>query len=258
MFTKQIHQLLNVMDKLDLLKDIQRAPNFPDEPYTYGFTLRLQNIATFSDGDFKNLTASALSFFSAEIGLLKCLMEGLERFSLVTYKNTQIKRSSFTNLKKYALDPMQFVNKASTKDLEFGWLHGIDFIEDRSCLLPAQTLHINYLQNHKDEAFLTSPVSTGAAAGFTHESTLLRALYEVIERDAFMCVYLNKNKPPQIDISRINNNNVQTIIRKAKRYRLELFVFDITNNLNIPTFLAVLIDKTGIGPAVSVGLKTNL
>ena len=43
-----------------------------------------------------------------------------------------------------------------------------------------------------------------------------------------------------------------------ERYLLEPYVIDLTTDLKIPSMAGILIDRTGVGPAVSVGLKSSL
>ncbi len=108
------------------------------------------------------------------------------------------------------------------------------------------------------EPILGPLISTGAAGGFSHEETLLNGIYEIVERDAFMTTYLNKIAVQKVDIRSLQNSTIQKTIASCFRYKLDPYVFNITNDLGIPSFMTILIDRTGIGPAVSVGLKSGL
>lgn len=101
-------------------------------------------------------------------------------------------------------------------------------------------------------------ISTGVAGRDTVESAILHGIYESIERDAFMIHYLNQIPPVAIDLLSSGNEKILSLYEIAKRYCLQLYCIDITTDIQIPTVAAVVIDKSGYGKAVSVGLKTDM
>ncbi len=104
---------------------------------------------------------------------------------------------------------------------------------------------------------LSVPISTGAAAGGCLASALVRGIYEVIERDAFMISYLNKLENDKVDLEKIPDARITTLLSILNRYRIEGHIMDITSDLGVPTFVTILVDRTGIGPAIHCGLKTS-
>src|SRR3989344_5348910 len=129
-------------------------------------------------------------------------------------------------------------------------------ITGNEILLPAQLLYIPYLYQNP-EPLIRFPISTGAAAGETLNDASYRGICEIIERDAFMIAYLNKTPSPKIDLQSISDKTIRRIRNILKRYKLELIIIDLTNDLEVPVFASILLDKTGLGPAVSVGLKAG-
>jgi ribosomal protein S12 methylthiotransferase accessory factor len=83
-------------------------------------------------------------------------------------------------------------------------------------------------------------------------------LLEVIERDAFMIFYLNKLSPPIINIQNSQDKLLEKIFSSIKRYKLELYILDISTDVPVYSILAIVIDKTGFGPAISLGMKSDL
>ena len=63
--------------------------------------------------------------------------------------------------------------------------------------------------------------------------------------------------PPRIDVRIIHNKELTSILSILDRYALELTIFDLRTDLQIPVYAAVLLDTTGKGPAVSLGLKAG-
>lgn len=105
---------------------------------------------------------------------------------------------------------------------------------------------------------ILNPISTGAAAGLCLNNAIYRGICEIVERDAFMISYLNKLPVAKIDLLSIRNKTMHMILEIFHRYNLELVVLDITTDLGVPTFIALTLDSTGLGPAVSVGIKAGL
>ena len=73
-----------------------------------------------------------------------------------------------------------------------------------------------------------------------------------------MTIYLTKGTPTIIDLTTIKCKKIQNIIEQYWRYRLETILIDITNDIGIPVYLTMLIDRTGLGPAISLGLKAGM
>ncbi|MBI2022527.1 YcaO-like family protein [Candidatus Daviesbacteria bacterium] len=253
-----ISKLLIEMESQGILKQIAAQEHAPDEPKMFVYSGWLNSPSKkLSDGNTWTGSAGGFSFTSRELALLKCFVEAAERFCNVCYKNKDLITSSFNKLKHTALDPTVFTSNHDTKNVILRWIKAKDLLHGKVCLIPAQTVFFNY-KFVANEPHLTELISTGAAGGFDFENTLLRGIYEIIERDAFMTVYLTKARIPRIDLSKVNDNKVKKILETVKRYRLEVEIFDLTNNLNIPSFLAILIDQTGLGPSISLGLKSSL
>ena len=131
---------------------------------------------------------------------------------------------------------------------------GIDF--KKPAWIPAQTIYLDS-RFWKTEPHFLPTITTGAAGGFDHEGTLLRAIYEVIERDSLMCVYLTKSRPKKINTSTILSQKIQNILTYLKRYLLEPHIFETTTNIQIPSCLVILIDKSGLGPRITLSAKAG-
>lgn len=252
-----VSKLFKFLENNKIFESIGKATRFYDEPPFSLYNSLLKNPNKNKD-DLNILTASGLSFTSKHLALLKCLGESIERDCLTHYDKKHIYYSSYEKLNYNAFDPDLFRVDSNSNSKLLGWISGFNLTLNQKCLIPAQLIYLTY-QKRKNEAILPQPnMSTGGAGGFTHESTLLRGIYEVIERDAFMCMYLCKVKAPRIKLNSIHNKLIQKITHDCKRYKIELYVFDITTDIGIPSFLSIAVDKTGIGPAVSCGLKSGL
>ena len=101
------------------------------------------------------------------------------------------------------------------------------------------------------------PISTGAASGKSLESAIYKGICEIVERDAYMIGYLNELPLPQIDFKKIKNIKLQKMVSSLERYQIDLYLINITTDLKIPSIAAILVDRSGQGPVISLGLKTG-
>jgi ribosomal protein S12 methylthiotransferase accessory factor len=141
---------------------------------------------------------------------------------------------------------------------KMGWVKGFNLKDGIECLIPAQLVYLGY-KFRKNELFLKQPLnSTGTAGGFDRDRVLLNAIYEAVERDAFMNSYLGKINLPKIDLSAIKSKAIKDILERCQRYKLELKVLEATNDIGIPVYVTLLVDKTGLGPSFISSAKAGL
>lgn len=254
-----------VVDNPKIVKKIYKIPNYNDEPQLYNYS------AQFIDGNSlkvsKDSIASGASF-DKNNALLKLIGETAERYSLSTYDRNVLVHKSFNQLvnnKESVLDLFQLAllpeffgesKREALKERKLSWTMGKSLITDTKIMVPAQLVYVPYLY-YKSEPTLQLPISTGAAAGETIYDAIYRGICEVIERDSFMIHYYNKLDSPQISLQSLRNKKISKIIRIFEKYNLELCINDITTDINVSTVVAIVIDRTGMGPAVCVGLKAG-
>lgn len=255
-----------VANNPSIVTSISKLSLYNDEPKLYQYSSYLKDSYGLVK-DANELTASGISF-KKKNAIIKLLGEAMERYSLTTNNNGNLIYKDYNELNsagKLSLNPQNIIQLdkeiLSHKILstKLHWLEGKSLMSDNEVLVPAQIIYVPYI--HADtEPCLQIPISTGAAAGTSLESAIYRGICEGIERDSFMIHYLNKIHSPLIDLKDLAKkardlNKIMTIL---SRYKLELFILDITTDLGMPSFAAIILDKTGLGPAVSVGLKSGL
>lgn len=244
---------------------LNRYPRYNDEPYTYqygawhGIGYSLNNeIVEYSGG----------ISFDKHKAIIKALGEGLERYCLSCYKredliydvedrvNNSIPIKSFVGVSEKQMENPQYNIFKSGYLNKFWWTKGYSLTQNRFVSIPAQLIYVPY--EYKNEAVIRLPITTGAALGSTLLGAVSRGLLEVIERDAFMIYYLNKLNPPHINMDNGFDKRLKVISDTFRKYNLELHVLDITTDVPVTSIMAIIIDKTGWGPAVSVGLKASV
>lgn len=252
-----------INDHPKIIKNIFKVPSYNDEPKLYSYQVYFKD--RYSNGKNEDSSASGISF-NKRRALMKVLGETIERYSLGGNNNKKFIYNNFRELKalnKLAVHPEDLIAFSDKKHYAYNldkrnlhWIEGKSLISSKKILVPAQLIYVPYLYQHS-EPLIRFPISTGAAAGATSSDALYRGICEIIERDAFMIAYLNKTPSPRIDLFSTNDKSIRNIVNTLRRYQLDPVVLDLTNNLKIPVFAAITVDRTGLGPAVSVGLKAG-
>lgn len=260
-------------------KFIYRNPNiidwvgkitlYNDEPKVFSYTCYFKD--KFAKTSTEDSVASGVSFNKTR-ALFKLTGETIERYALSINNNKNLFFDSFNNLnnsQKNVLDPTYLIpfsrnqirvhniNVSKLKSEKIHWVLGKSLTTNHDVLIPAQIVFVPYFYQ-KSEPLIMWPISTGAASGKSLNDALYRGICEIVERDSFMIHYLNKIHTPKIDIDTIKSDEIKKILEILKRYKIELFLINLTTDVGIPSIGAVLLDKTGLGPAVCVGLKAGL
>lgn len=268
-----LNSLNRISSQLTFIKEINRMYQYTDEPKFYHFISKLTKKDKKSGGHQRSRnTAAGGSLISEEEAYLKCLGESIERYFSSTYSPNKLKRYSYSELgPHYALDPQEacvISNKQLKRNshymfrfdnkTKFQWVEGYYLSEQvqQKILVPAQLVYFNY-KLAKDERYIRLPISTGTAGGGSLSAAILRGTFEVLERDSFMISYLNKLPCKKVDLTSIRDSSILRIIDLCKRYRLNIHVFDITMDVSIPCFVSLITNKTKIGSAVTLGLKSH-
>ena len=256
----------NACKKAKIITSFYSVPNYNDEPKLHIYSAKLRETYKISDSEENVGEFSGGASFDPTQAALKTLGEAIERYCLAIYHKHSLKKGRFTDFSN-ALNPQKVCSfsksqktknnfKASRYDKNsvFHWVEGYSLSKMGKILIPAQLVYVPY---HMSEPIIRFPITTGAASGNSLTSAILRGIYEIVERDAFMITYLNKLQVSRIELERSENFLLQ-ILNIYKKYFLELHLFDITTDLGIPSILALILDKTGEGPAVSIGLKSHM
>ncbi len=237
--------------KFGLVKSLEKTLKFNDEPKLHHYVIALAG-RQFSSG----------TALSDERARLKAVCEAIERFCLSKYDGKTSIISSYSKLEQ-ALDPTSLAGVAPQDKKKFGnydgntkfaWVSGLSMTRNDKIWIPAQLVYVPYQSN---EPVIRNTISTGAASGTSYSAAIYRGLCEVIERDAFMITYLNKLPRSVIDIASAKSEDVRRLDYIFRRYDLERYSFDITTDVGVPVILTILVDRSGVGPSVSLGMKCS-
>jgi len=82
--------------------------------------------------------------------------------------------------------------------------------------------------------------SNGCAAGNTLEEAIVQGFLELVERDAYAIWWYNRLQRPQVDLGRFDDSYVRDLQTQLAESGRRLWVLDVTSDLGIPTFVAIL------------------
>lgn len=258
-----LSKLDKVLTETSIITSVKRELFFNDEPKLYDYCTTFES---FDCNSKKQLAYSGGTDLNKEKALLKSIAEAIERHCLSIQKKEiytsygKIKNKAINIFDFYHLSPKQesnpkFKDFVYTENDNFFWCHGYSVFGLEKKMIPSQLISVPY--KYSNEKIIRESISTGAALSTSLGGSIYRGICEIIERDAFMIAYLNKTKKCLIDLKK-TGNELRELSEISDRYKLEPIIVDITNDLGIPVMMGIVIDRTGIGPAISVGLSADL
>jgi ribosomal protein S12 methylthiotransferase accessory factor len=135
------------------------------------------------------------------------------------------------------------------------WGEGVDLSCGEPVWLPYELVHTDYRLPQPPAAGCFPVGTNGLAAGNTHAEGLRHALCELIERDAQSLWYHRSAKARlarRVDLTRLAEPRLRALVDQIAGAGFDLALFDITSDLAVPCFLAVLADS--LDPAGHPGL----
>jgi len=255
--------LVSILKEKEIIENFFRFSNFSDEPKLFIYGAKVKSPSHFS------IYGSGASL-NKEKAVWSSIGEAVERYCLAHYKKSDFLKTSYNKLKNSAFNPNNIVafsvDQKKQENFQlfnfdenslFYWVKGYSLTRERSVYVPAQ---LSYFWKYEDnEPIIRYYVTTGASSSQQPlKEAIYRGICETIERDAFMIFYLNRLPPPRMNLAVIKDDDIQKILANFERYNLELHLLEITTDIPVPVFLAAIIDRTGIGPAVVIGAKASL
>lgn len=258
------------LKRLGLIEEIRELPKFPDEPFLFRYASLPPSV-----------NSGGADLLSRKNALWKTIGETAERslwyHSDYLFENN-LQRTSYEQVKDSAVDIFHLTGFSKEQKNEFdflsfdektvfGWLPARSLISRQKKWCPAQLVSSFYFAKNvrtskndtRKEPMLHWAITTGLATGQSLEEAITKGILEVIERDAFMISYLNKLSLPVVDLEDLaeQDSDLQKIIRSFERYKLETYLVQLITDFPVHAYLSIVIDRTGLGPAVAVGASAD-
>ncbi|QTY27131.1 YcaO-like family protein [Flavobacterium sp. CS20] len=124
--------------------------------------------------------------------------------------------------------------KKFTKKSLISWVLSSDLLNKKEIYVPACSVYLPFKRSfeEKGEVVLYPSVSTGASCDGNFNYAILKGIYELIERDAFMICWRNKLKIPRLIIDE-NSKLFDTYIKNFKRKNLRYELFYTKMDLDV-------------------------
>lgn len=190
--------------------------------------------------------------------------EAIERYSASLWDPARLTRASLGQLGSTAFDPRWLVlyddDRYSSPDFPFArfdedltldWVTGTWLDTHESVHLPALATFMHYTADPAER--FAQVTSNGLAAHSTREQATLAALYELIERDAFLLYWLTRRPALRIDPSGCDRTTGRAL-REVERLgaRCELYLLDV--GTGHPTVVCLGLGDGETWPGATVGL----
>ena len=196
---------------------------------------------------------------TSELSRTSALCEAIERYaSLYTGEEPQI-RGTYDNLESIALHPEKLLNFSTSQystrnelnkkhspqkiplplnpDKEISWTPVRSLTNNCKKFVPLQFCY--FLTPTPKEENVCPFSSNGNAAGNCLEEAILQGILELIERDAAAIWWYNRIPRPGINIESFNDMYFNTIKKHYADLGWDLWILDLTHDLNIPTAIAL-------------------
>lgn len=188
------------------------------------------------------------------------LCEAIERYSGVFQGDEIRQKGSYQQMGDVAIHPNQcmgfsnyqyqtrqewnadcpsFFNKVPEpfdEEREIEWTPIWSLTREEFKFLPTAYCYYGYPKSFEPDCWADS---NGTAAGNTKEEAILQGFMELVERDSVAVWWYNRLQQPMVDLDSFNQPYFRQLQDYYRSLNRELWVLDITNDLNIPAFAAV-------------------
>ena len=222
-------------------------------------------------GEGEPIQASGGSLTDNRVALLATLAEAAERnvwSNYTDYFQRAIRATPDAMKRHPSIAPERFVGIPSdhrqnpdfflAPEQEYLWIRGESLITHRSTWVPAQTVAGGRVFEGKKEPMIREQNTNGLATRPLRRHAILYGALELIERDAYMIMWLNQLSLPRIDHKSIEaNDELARLIERCSRYRIKVHLVEMLTDAPTHAMCAVLEDETGLPPALTLGLRAH-
>lgn len=137
------------------------------------------------------------------------------------------------------------------------WVKGTEINSNQDIYFPYTLVKVDMSVTRQGYRYLP-PSSNGLASGNTYEEAVCHALFEVIERECESAADDFEVSFPRVDFSTIKAPHLLELLAHIDERQLKLNVWDITNEMGVPTYHAQISDKEDLrSVGVQVGSGTH-
>jgi ribosomal protein S12 methylthiotransferase accessory factor len=245
-----------VSDRVGIIADVVFLETTPEEPAMHWAQSRPSALESLAGR--RALNGGNGTSVDSERAAIKAIGESIERYCSAFYDPRAIVAATYDELAPAsALTPDRFAlfSRAQyaqpdfpyapfTRQTRVGWTSGRCLISGERTYVPASFVYIPY-DGVEGEPPLMDLISTGLACGPDRASALLKALTEVVERDAYSITWQRRLPRPHIDLEHIDDPFVERLLDAFRPVQARLSAVLLTLDIPIAVVLMVLTRTDG-------------
>ncbi len=247
------------------LERVHKDLSEPQAPFIYRAELANHR---FLDTEEEAFIVTSGKGFTKHAAQVSAMGEAVERYAASSWGEEIVLRGTAASLELPALDPQRLVLFAEDQypalkyhlyedGSSLGWCRMTSLSKDQDIAVPALAVLMAY-ETQGDEPFLFPITSNGLAAGRTLAEAILNGAYECIERDAFLCTWLNRLPATRIDPTDHPDEDVRALVAAYARRGVDLELYRLPTESGVHVFMGVGVNHgPQDGPAVVVGLGAD-
>jgi oxazoline/thiazoline synthase len=197
---------------------------------------------------------------TAEQGEASALMEAIERYSgvfqgdeirvtrrftdfppgdailpndVMLFSDAQYKRGHAPTTDPHEAEPAP---APFDRAAEIEWSPAWSLRDKRLKYLPTGLLYVFYKGPAAEQ--LASDTN-GCAAGNTLEEAIVQGFLELVERDSYAIWWYNRLRRPEVDLRQFDDSYVRDLQVQLAETGRRIWVLDVTNDLGVPSFVAI-------------------
>jgi ribosomal protein S12 methylthiotransferase accessory factor len=199
----------------------------------------------------RSLSTSQGKGLDTDSAKASALMESIEAWHAERIEHP-LRYESYLELRRHA--PVVDISRLPTSashpphpNAPLLWLEGYDLLKQEPTWVPFESVTFNmvaFAQAHHPPGFLRS--NNGLASGNHLLEALVHGLCEVIERDAealFLQDRWELRKKRQLDLATVDDVCCREFLQRMERARMTVAAWDITSDLGIPSYSAMIVDS---------------
>jgi bacteriocin biosynthesis cyclodehydratase domain-containing protein len=190
-----------------------------------GFCEAIERYSGIYQGDEPRINSKLAELGDRAIHPQKCLL-----FSDTQYQNRE-------ELNQKVIVDHDWIPQRFDETQSIDWTPVWSLTEQTHKYLPTAFCYYNYWLP-KTQRFCSAD-SNGNAAGGTLEDAILQGFLELVERDSVALWWYNRLSRPTVDLASFNDSYLLELQDWYRSQQRELWVLDLTTDLNIPSFAAL-------------------
>lgn len=144
-----------------------------------------------------------------------------------------------------------------TRETVLSWTTGHNLVTGAEWAIPAQLVWLSPPSSFGQTDRYFTQTSNGVAAHGTVEQALINAIYETIERDAFMRTWYTQSAPPRIDLTTIPEIK-QFVDDRLPHSHRAIHVFELAGPTNVPVYGCALVNDRDEFPKFYMGSAADI